>query len=60
MRKNNIEKADPPSFDLGTCGSEDRRDILTTLRVLSGLNEALYIKQTKQQNTNEPHSAISS
>lgn len=26
------KKAGPPSFDLGTCGSEDRRDILTTLR----------------------------
>ena len=26
------KEADPPSFDLGICGSEDRRDILATLR----------------------------
>lgn len=38
------EMAGPEGFDPTTCGSEDRRDILTTLRALHSHNTSFYIK----------------
>jgi hypothetical protein len=50
------EMAGPEGFDPTTCGSEDRRDILTTLRAPHCHGSCRYIKPDR--NGNEPLQAI--
>ena len=51
-----MRRAGPEGFDPTTCGSEDRRDILATLRALSCNKGSHYIKPDR--NSNQAQSPI--